>query len=81
MTATVKEIDDFAHFAKGQVVKGGANATIDELFDQWRIRNPPPEDLLAIKAALRDLENGETGQPYEEFAAEFRARNDIPDRE
>jgi len=81
VTATLHEIDSFAQFAKDHVVQGGADATIDELFDHWRTQNPPPKDLLAIKAAIRDIENGETGQPYEEFAAEFRVRNNIPDRE
>lgn len=34
-------------------------------------------DLRAVQAALRDMDRGETGQPFEEFAVEFCLRNGI----
>ena len=35
------------------------------------------DDWLAIRASLRDIEQGETGRPFDEVAAEFRQRNNI----
>ncbi len=72
-------IEDFAQFAREQVHQRGEDFPIDDLFDEWRMQHPPAEDWQAIKASLRDLENGETGRPFEEFAAEFRQRNIIRD--
>ena len=81
MATTEQDIDRFARFAKERIASGRAKLSIDELFDQWRIQHPPEEDTLAIQASLRDIERGETGRPFGEFAREFRKRNDIPDAE
>lgn len=70
-------IEDFAQFARERVNQRGEDFPIDDLFDEWRTQQPPAEDWLAIKASLRDMENGDTGRPFEEFAAEFRQRNSI----
>ena len=53
-------IDNFAHFASEQVNRRGEGCPIDDLFDEWRVLNPPAEDWLAIRASLRDMESGET---------------------
>ena len=68
-------IENFTQFARAQVKERGDGIPIDELFDEWRILNPPSDDWQAIHASLRDLEHGETGRPFEDFAAEFRQRN------
>lgn len=36
------------------------------------------ENVLAVKAALRDIEAGEHGRPFDEFDRDFRAGNNIP---
>lgn len=74
---TTELIESFARFAKGKVDQAGNDLSIDELFDEWRTENPPDDDLLAIQASLRDMANGETGRPYDDFAADFRRRNNI----
>ena len=74
---TSELIENFARFAREQVNRRGEGLPIDELFDEWRVLHPPAEDLLAIQASLRDMESGETGRPFEEFAAEFTRRNDL----
>jgi hypothetical protein len=81
MAVTERDIDSFARFAKGQLSRGGHLLSIDELFDQWRVQQPPPADVLAIKASLRDMEDGERGRPFSEFCEEFRQRNGIPERD
>jgi len=77
MATTEQQIDSFAQFARGQLAQGGEELSIDELFDRWRLEHPPAEDVLAIKASVRDMQGGETGQPFEEFADEFRQRNHL----
>lgn len=71
------EIDGFAQFAKGELARLGEGVSLDELFDQWRLRHPPAEDAAAIRASLRDMEGGAVGRPFGEFAEEFRRRNNL----
>lgn len=70
-------IDDFAQFARERVHQRGEDLPIDDLFDEWRMQHPLAEDWKAIEASLRDLEDGEAGRLFEEFAGEFRQRNNI----
>lgn len=78
---TSELIENFAQFAREQVNLRGEGLPLDDLFDEWRILFPPSEDWLAIQASLRDMENGETGRPFEDFAAEFRQQNNLRDAE
>lgn len=84
MPVTQQQIDSFHRYATERLSNRGAELSIDELFDLWRIENPTPEelhaDVLAVKASLRDIEAGGTGQPFEDFKREFRAQNDIGER-
>jgi len=81
MAVTQEQIDQFHRFASERVSRRGGVASLEELIDLWRIENPSPdqarEDLLAVKAAVRDMENGERGQPRDEFARQFRARHGL----
>lgn len=79
--ATTELIESFTQFAKEKVDQEGNELSIDDLFDQWRTQHPPTDDLLAIKASLRDMENGETGRSFDDFAKEFRQRNRIQETE
>lgn len=85
MKVTAHQIESFHSFALEQFEKGGSEWTIDELYDRWRLECPSgeemQEDVLALKASLRDLEHGETGRPFDEFASDFRARHTIAGRE
>ncbi len=67
-------IDDFTRFAKSH---SSEVATMDELYDRWREKTFKEIDALAVKASLRDMENGETGRGFDEFADDFRKRNNI----
>jgi hypothetical protein len=75
--ATTELIESFTRYAKEKVDREGNDLSIDDLFDEWRTQYPLADDLLAIKASLRVMENGETGRPFDEFSAEFRLRNNI----
>jgi len=73
-----KDIQDFTSFAKKQLSMG-ATFSIDELYDRWREGHPAAEDALAVQASLRDMDSGETGRPFDEFASDFAKRNKITD--
>ena len=77
MATTEQEINSFSEFAKSRLKNGGSDSSLTELFDEWTIQNPPAEDADAIQASIRDMENGDTGQPFQEFSRKFRKRNDI----
>ena len=81
MSTTATDLLSFCQFADQRLRNGNCDQTLDELYAEWRACNPAPEELesnvLAVRAALRDMEQGETGRPVEEFAAEFRRRNGI----
>lgn len=80
MATTEQEIDGFAEFAKAQLGLE-KDLSLDDLLDQWRLQHPPTEDAVAVKASLRDMDRGETGRPFERFAADFRKRNSIPEKQ
>ena len=77
MVTTEHEIDRFSEFAKTKLKDRSTDVSLDELFDEWRTLNPPSKDALAIQASIRDMENGETGRPFKQFADEFRKRNNL----
>ena len=84
MKATEELIENFRTFALERLGRG-ADLSVDELYDSWRQENPDEEqaseDLLAVKASLRDMDRGERGRPFDEFARDFRARRHVPDAE
>ena len=81
MATSEQDIDNFYQFAKSRLSNGGSELSLEELFDEWMIRNPPDEDALAVQASIRDMENGETGRNFDEFAQDFRERNELSDPE
>ena len=74
--ATQQQIDSFHDFATQHVSNGGAGLSMEQLFDLWQEQQPSAEELTesvaAVKAALRDMENGDTGRPAEDVIAELR---------
>ncbi len=78
MATSLQEIDGFARFAKEKLEKvKQEDLSLEEILDEWRVNHPPADDLLAIEASLREMENGEHGRAFEEFSQEFRSRNAI----
>jgi hypothetical protein len=83
VSTTHQDIQSFAQFAEQQLSKGGSELSIDELFDMWRAANPSAEELVksvvAVKAALADMEAGDTGIPADEHLARLRSKFNIPE--
>ncbi len=67
---TLDQINDFSAFAKSRL-GSGEQVDIDQLYDEWRIQAFADIDALAVQASVGDLENGERGEPLDEFLAEF----------
>ena len=81
MAATTRELQSFYEFVEQRLHARTCDRSLDDLFSEWRACNPTPEELeanaLAVRASLRDMDEGDTGRPIDEFAAEFRQRNGI----
>lgn len=75
--ATQKQIDSFHEFASNQVQGEGEDLSMAELFDLWEVQTAGFPDLAdgvsSVRSALADMEAGDTGQPFDEFAAKIRA--------
>ena len=67
---TLDQINDFSAFAKSRL-GSGEQVNIDQLYDEWRSKAFADVDALAIQASIRDLENGERGEPIDQFLADF----------
>ena len=77
MTTIQQELENFTVFARQQIAKDETGWSIDELFNEWRLKHPPADGAKAVQASLRDMENGNTGREFGEFADEFRKLNGI----
>ncbi len=75
---TQAQIDSFHEFASRHVSGQQTDLTIAELFDLWQVRNPASAELAdsvaAVKFAIADMENGNSGQAFSEFSLEMRQR-------
>lgn len=80
---TRERVESFYRYATEQLSSGGSEKSVDELFDEWRIKNPTSEEhaanVAAIQEALDDLAAGVEPIPYEEFAKDFRRRHGLDD--
>jgi hypothetical protein len=52
----------------------------EELLRQWRLRQQREYDatVKALREAIADMEDGDTGKPFDEFLDEFRQKHHIP---
>ncbi len=71
--ATIDQLQDFNRFVQLLPQSDLANLSVDEIYERWREQAFRQEDLAAIKASLRDFENGECGRPITKFLGEFNA--------
>lgn len=83
MAITSDDLNAFHRFAQSHLTNDGAESLRD-LVDLWETVNSAPQlhaqNVAAIQAAIRDMENGDTGRPatkiLEEMRAELAARRD-----
>lgn len=80
MSATLQQLEDFVAFAKRELANGGADLSIDDLFDRWRGRTDDevdPNEVAAIEASIADYDRGERGVPVEQHLEEVRREFDL----
>jgi hypothetical protein len=75
MALTNDDLNAFHDFAVAKLASQGAE-NLQELVDWWETEYPLPEarkqNLAAVRAAIRDMENGDTGRPAEIVLHELR---------
>jgi hypothetical protein len=83
MATTEQELESFTQFARERLGVGGADFSLDELFDLWRSENPSDtdyaENTAAIAGAIQDFKNGDRGRPAGELTRELREELGIPE--
>ena len=84
MSTVELQLEDFRAYVLEQT-RSGSSLTLDELYENWKLEHPTDEEhrmnVLAVKAALRDIRNGDRGQDFDEFMKEFKTRHNIADVE
>lgn len=76
MSVTSDDLNSFHRFAVTTIASRGAES-LQELVDLWELEHPAPqllaENVAAIRAAIRDMENGDAGRPAGEVLDKMRA--------
>lgn len=67
---TLDLLNDFSAYAKSRL-SAGDQVDIDQLYEEWRRNAFGDIDALAVRASVRDLEDGERGEPLDEFLSDF----------
>ena len=79
---TKEQIDSFHQFAVEQLGNGGAELSLPELYNLWRVEHPAVSERQDIDAAiaegLADVRSGRT-QPAAEVSKELRKKHNLPE--
>jgi hypothetical protein len=78
MPVTSIQLESFQRFAAARIQNGGGMLELEDLLEEWKLRVAGSEtlqdDVLAVKASLDDLRNGETGIPVEDAVRQLKRR-------
>lgn len=82
MAVSQEELQAFHRFAQDRINSEAAE-TLHELVDSWEIANLSEEDtrenIAAIDAAVRDMQNGDAGRDAKKILGELRAELNYPE--
>jgi hypothetical protein len=82
MSITSDDLNAFHRFAQARLTTDGAES-LQELVELWEVDHPAPalhaQNIAAVRAAIRDMEQGDTGQPAANAINELRA--ELADRQ
>ena len=78
MTHIADQLNEFREFALARINSSKNQLTLDEIYDEWRLNNPDPEQLAAdaqaVAASLADYRNGVEGKPPSEVVRKLKTR-------
>jgi len=76
MALTNHDLNAFHQFAEAALANRGVE-TLHELVELWELEHPAPalhaENIAAVRAAIRDMENGDSGRPARMVVDELRS--------
>jgi hypothetical protein len=76
MAITKDDLDSFHTFAEATIASGRAES-LHDLVEIWEMSRVTPErraqDVAAVQAAIRDMQNGDQGRPARQVIEELRA--------
>ena len=77
-----EQVESFYRFATERLENGGADLSMDEIYDEWRIKNPTPEEyeenVAAIQVAIDNLNKGAKCRDAKEISREIREKLNQP---
>lgn len=78
MTATRAQLESFHCFAAEKLSSGRGDLSMADLLEMWEreqtVSDQGEVDLRAVQAALRDLDAGDRGIPFDQHIGELRKR-------
>lgn len=78
MSQITDQLDQFREFALLRISSAGNRLSLDELFEEWRLTHPDPQqqadDASAVLASLHDYRNGVQGTDPAEITARLRSK-------
>jgi hypothetical protein len=81
---TRDDLKAFHQFIGEQIANGGASLTPAEAFDLWETLHPSDAEraatVEALKEALDDMRDGDTGIPARDFFTDLRSKYNLPAR-
>ncbi|MDA7504025.1 hypothetical protein N8553_03490 [bacterium] len=83
--STQEQIESFYQFATAQLMNGGSELSVDELYDKWRLENVTDEEIeeniVAIQASIDDMNQGHSGRDAGIVITELRNEFNLPSHE
>jgi hypothetical protein len=81
MSITLEQLNEFREYAEQRLTAGSKAVDMVELAAEWQFQHESKghfkEDILAVRASLREMDAGETGRPMSEFLKEFEERHQV----
>jgi len=78
MTDIADQLRQFREFALARINSSKDRQSLDELFDEWRLQNPDPEQVVkdsqAVAASLADYRKGVEGKPASDVIRKLQTR-------